>query len=336
MKKLTTGIFTVLLGLVAADANAAITSKAYVDQKVGAVEGSVTTLENTVTEFKDGINTTITNQIKEELESPDSDIAKELATKADATDLEALDGRVETAEGEIDTLQGTVGDATKGLVKGLADEVSAREAGDKAINDTIGTLPEGKTVAQAIADAASGASDATDALAKRVTTNEGAIKTINESAVMTSGITAAGVTQITTNKDSIGTLTELSTTEKGNLVGAINEVATKAGSDLSDLETTLTEKVSAEQTRAEAAEKKNADDIAAMDTAYKAADTELKTAVDAAQKDATQALNESIKKVTATGEDGTYVLTIKTVGDLATLKWENITREETTPVTPGV
>ena len=83
MKKLTAGIFTVMLGLVVADANAAVTSKAYVDAKVGDVAGSVETLETTVNTFKDGINTTITNQIKEELTSDTSEISKALAGKAD-------------------------------------------------------------------------------------------------------------------------------------------------------------------------------------------------------------------------------------------------------------
>ena len=62
MKKLTTGIFTVLLGLVAIDANAAITSKAYVDAKVstevGKVNTKVTELNTTVNDFTTNIGDT--------------------------------------------------------------------------------------------------------------------------------------------------------------------------------------------------------------------------------------------------------------------------------------
>lgn len=69
MKKLTAGIFATLLAVVSADsAYAAIASQGYVDDKVEAVETTV-------------------------------------AGKADSTAVTALDTRVETAEGEIDTLQ---------------------------------------------------------------------------------------------------------------------------------------------------------------------------------------------------------------------------------------
>ena len=69
MKKLTAGIFATLLAVVSADsAYAAIASQGYVDDKVEAVETTV-------------------------------------AGKADSSTVTALDGRVDVAEGEIDTLQ---------------------------------------------------------------------------------------------------------------------------------------------------------------------------------------------------------------------------------------
>ncbi|MDE6481865.1 MAG: hypothetical protein K2L25_03550 [Alphaproteobacteria bacterium] len=113
MKKLTTGIFTVVLGLVAADASAAVTSKAYVDARVGAVDTKVEGLETTVNQFTTNIGDTITNQITQELKSDTSEIAKALDAKADAADLTALGTRVTTAEGEIDTLQSDVSDLKK-------------------------------------------------------------------------------------------------------------------------------------------------------------------------------------------------------------------------------
>ena len=76
MKKLTAGIFATLLAVVSADgAYAAIASQGYVDDKVEAVETTV-------------------------------------AGKADSTTVTALDARVKTAEGEIDTLQTTTGQHT--------------------------------------------------------------------------------------------------------------------------------------------------------------------------------------------------------------------------------
>ena len=76
MKKLTAGIFATLLAVVSTGAaNAEIASKGYVDQQVDSVEATV---EN----------------------------------KADSSTVTALDTRVGTAEGEIDTLQTTTGQHT--------------------------------------------------------------------------------------------------------------------------------------------------------------------------------------------------------------------------------
>ena len=54
MKKLTTGIFTVLLGLVAADVNAAVTTQKYVDSRVSEVSTTVNALEQTVNKIASG------------------------------------------------------------------------------------------------------------------------------------------------------------------------------------------------------------------------------------------------------------------------------------------
>ena len=93
MKKLTAGIFTVLLGLVAANsADAAVASKGYVDEMVG-------------------VNTTA-----------------------------------------IETLGGTVA--------GHTQSIAGLTAADTAINAKIGTVAEGKTVVDLIADAKQEAIDA--------------------------------------------------------------------------------------------------------------------------------------------------------------------------------
>lgn len=257
MKKLTTGIFTVLLGLVAIDANAAITSKAYVDAKVstevGKVNTKVTELNTTVNDFTTNIGDTINTTINQALTNEDSQIYKELESKASTADLKAIDERLYNAEADIDALEGTVG---------------------------------------------------TSELATTDKTLTGAINELN-----TNKVTQAQVTTIITNSI---------TAEEGAIKDAI-DTAVSDKADKTQVATDIAAAVKVETDRATAAEQANANAIAANTAA-----------VEQAQADATQALSESIKQIKATGEDGTYVLTIKTIGDQATLKWEQIERAEAT------
>ena len=257
MKKLTTGIFTVLLGLVAIDANAAITSKAYVDAKVstevGKVNTKVTELNTTVNDFTTNIGDTINTTINQALTNEDSQIYKELESKASTADLKAIDERLYNAEADIDALEGTVGTAE---------------------------------------------------LATTDKTLTGAINELN-----TNKVTQAQVTTIITNSI---------TAEEGAIKYAI-DTAVSDKADKTQVATDIAAAVKVETDRATAAEQANANAIAANTAA-----------VEQAQADATQALSESIKQIKATGEDGTYVLTIKTIGDQATLKWEQIERAEAT------
>jgi len=157
------------------------------------------------------------------------------------------------------------------------------------------------------------AEDDIDALEGTVGTSElattdktltGAINELN-----TNKVTQAQVTTIITNSI---------TAEEGAIKDAI-DTAVSDKADKTQVATDIAAAVKVETDRATAAEQANANAIAANTTA-----------VEQAQADATQALNESIKQIKATGEDGTYVLTIKTIGDQATLKWEQIERAEAT------
>ena len=95
MKKLTAGIFASLLAVVATGAaHAEIASKGYVDD----------------------INTALTSAI---------------GAKADTTTVTALDGRVEAAEGEIDTIQGTM-ETYGDVVTHNASEFATATQGTKA------------------------------------------------------------------------------------------------------------------------------------------------------------------------------------------------------------
>ena len=111
-----------------------------------------------------------------------------------------------TAEnGAITTLSGTV-DGIAGRVTTAEGEIDALQAADESINDKIGTVAEGKTVVEMIADAQSTATYDDTAVKANIAANAASIKTINEGAVMTSGIDAEKVAQIGTNTTAIATL----------------------------------------------------------------------------------------------------------------------------------
>lgn len=160
MKKLTAGIFASLLAVVATGAaHAEIASKGYVDD----------------------INKTLTTAI---------------GNKADTTTVTALGTRVETAEGEIDTLQTTTGQHTSQIStinSTLAGKVDDADIADMQVktNLTPSTgwekdkgsetkYPSNAAVDAAITKATEGiASDAQlTALGNRVTTAEGEIDTL--------------------------------------------------------------------------------------------------------------------------------------------------------------
>ena len=120
------------------------------------------------------------------------------------------DGQVKTNKEAIEKLNGDA--STAGSVA-----KAVKEASD-AINNTIGTVAEGKTVVEMIADAKSDASyDDTD---------------IKKS--------------IEDNADAIGTLSNLETTEKGSLVGAINEVKSAVGTAETNAKVTISTEATTE------------------------------------------------------------------------------------------
>lgn len=89
-----------------------------------------------------------------------------------ATTVEGLATEIEGLKTRISALEGIVGDESKGLVKGVADNTAAINA----INNKIGTVEDGKNVVQMITEATY---DDT-ALAGRVTAIEGDYLTSND------------------------------------------------------------------------------------------------------------------------------------------------------------
>ena len=150
MKKLTAGIFATLLAVVSADgAYAAIASKGYVDEKVGEVQTTV-------------------------------------AGKADSSAVTALAGRVDTAEGEIDTLQSAV--AGKQDALGFTPENAANKTQTVNAQSTETQYPSAKAVWTAVSSVDANAS--VEALEGRVGKLETASATHATKTELTQGLAA--------------------------------------------------------------------------------------------------------------------------------------------------
>ena len=127
MKKLTAGIFATILGVTAMGAaDAAVTSKGYVDAAVGtvaqsvtdlgttvsntyatkqALEGEVTARTNADTTLQGNIDTLAGNVYKKTETYTQAEVDAAIAAVDGAESVQALTARVTTAEGEIDALQ---------------------------------------------------------------------------------------------------------------------------------------------------------------------------------------------------------------------------------------
>ena len=150
MKKLTAGIFATLLAVVSADgAYAAIASQGYVDDKVGEVQTTV-------------------------------------AGKADSSAVTALAGRVDTAEGEIDTLQSAV--AGKQDALGFTPENAANKTQTVNAQSTETQYPSAKAVWTAVSSVDANAS--VEALEGRVGKLETASATHATKTELTQGLAA--------------------------------------------------------------------------------------------------------------------------------------------------
>ncbi len=121
MKKLTAGIFTVMLGLCATSgADAAVASKGYVDSFVGeqgSITSAVTSLTQTVADNKTAAETGIADAKK-----AGTDAAAALETYKGTNDaaVQANADAIAAAEQDIDALETTVNDETNGLVAKVA------------------------------------------------------------------------------------------------------------------------------------------------------------------------------------------------------------------------
>lgn len=351
MKKLTASIFTVMLGLVAVDANAAITSKKYVDDALAtkAAAADVTALQGAVgthTSQIGTINTTLEGKADSATSlagygitdaytkgEVDTELAKkqnllksgtggnitvngagnvitgitadgtgavvlQTGTVATAEGLEELEGRVDTAEGDITTLKANVatntgaiaklnGDATTdgSVAKAIADEVTRANAA----YDAKGAAAAAETAAKEYADGLADNYDAAGAAAAV----QGALneyKTSNDAAVA-----------LKADKSTIGTVEEGKT-----VVQMINEAKTAATYDDTEVRGLITtnanaiEAIEASDVMTSGATKAKIDAIATNTAAIETNATEIAKKANTADLNAIA--TATISAACATGE----------------------------------
>ena len=148
MKKLTAGIFTVLIGLCAANsADATVASSAWVNEKVNALATTVSSNATTAaTETK-----AVADNLAAYIESNDAAVA----LKADQTDLDATNTLVGTlpADAGADTIVGYIQKRTEGIATDAAlTSLTGRVSVNEGKLETLQGTGEG-SVSKSIADA---------------------------------------------------------------------------------------------------------------------------------------------------------------------------------------
>lgn len=159
-------------------------------------------------------------------------IQAETSDIASSGELSALQGRVTTAEGEIDTLQTQ-----------MAGKANTADLGDLATLDAVGSaqITDGAVATADIADKAvteaklsdtvNASLDKADTALQAADLADYVTKTAADAAyadIATEGVASTASTNAQSALTNIGTLSELTTEAKTNTVAAINEVATEA------------------------------------------------------------------------------------------------------------
>ncbi len=266
------GFMAAILSATGANAAISVASKAYVDKFVGE-QGSVTTELAKKANATDVASTYATKEFVGSLEGKDAAtiveyIDDKTADIASGTAFSSLTGRVDAAEGKItalETLTGADGKIAKDIAQALTD---AKGYADGKAADAQAAAEAKAATAQAAAEAADGKAVAAQAAAN---TNAAAITEITKEGGTIDTKAGKALADAKTYVDGqLGALSE----------GKISETQNKVAANEQAIEGLL-------------------DSVAAMDTAYKAADAGLDTAVKAAQADATQALADAAAASTA-------------------------------------
>ena len=111
------------------------------------------------------------------------------AEKANADDIDALEGRMDTAEGKLTTLTGAANVA--GSVAEAKAAADAAQADVDALEEKVGTVPTGKTVVQMISDAQTAATYDDTKVKEDIAANAAAIETLNASATTEGSVAKA-------------------------------------------------------------------------------------------------------------------------------------------------
>lgn len=193
MKKLTAGIFTVLMGLVSVNAaDAAVASKGYVDAKVGANTTLIESLSTTVTNNQ---NTNTEAIAAAKKAGDDAAAALEAYQTSNNTAVSGLDTRVSANETAISGLQsGKADKGTKLSDYGITDAYTKGET-DTAIADAVKGTMEGdvstalgdylkKTEAETLYETIAAAQVTNDAQDAKITTNTNALTVLNGNATV--------------------------------------------------------------------------------------------------------------------------------------------------------
>lgn len=343
MKKLTAGIFTVMLGLCATSgADAAVASKGYVDAKVGENAESITTLTQTV----EANATTAANATKA--------VADDLAgykTTNDAA-VQANAGAIAAAEQDISALETTVNDETSGLVAKVAtlqQDIESVQGGSLTLQDNSISKAKLNEELQTEIDSFQNAEEVSGAIETAL--DDYTTTTDLDAALALKGdktAVEANAANIATNTSAIATLNGDENTT-GSVAKSIADAFTAANLDqyakTSAMETALTSYALKSSLKALAYKDtvgtNDIDDLAV--TTAKLADGAVESGkiangavtdekISAVSSSKVTGLSESLaEKLTiptaANETDGKYVLTATSANGQATYYWELIARE---------
>ena len=224
MKKLTAGIFTVMLGLcTTSGADAAVASQGYVDAKVGVNTQSITELTGGVTDLQTQVGEgTVDSRIETAKQAAIDAAAADATTKAN----KALEDAKADAEKYIDATEL----ATAQSEQNTAIE-TAYKAADKKITDSIGTVPADKTVVGMIAEAQTAATYDDTEVRGLVSANTNAISAINNEQT---GILALAKADATSKANAAQSAAEATAASALSEYKSTNDAAVEAAKNAAD------------------------------------------------------------------------------------------------------